>query len=163
MDQQAHPVPLSWIAIWSGMGWPFLSTSPFLPVWKSIFSELFLSKGKKKVSLDSSSHVVAQPGVLMFGVQGLAGWIHRALPVGVGSSRAEGFLLLCLPLHHSSLLQVSLAQHGNCFSQLRIAAYTSWKAVTGRVNLMAKFVLAISWGLSQIPSKSPPYLLVEVL
>lgn len=76
---------------------------PFSAYLKEVFfSELFLSKGKNKVSLDCSSRVVVQPGVLMFSVQSLAGW-HSLSP--------EEFLLLSPPLHHFSLLKMLSVWH----------------------------------------------------
>lgn len=46
---------LVYLGYWHGVGWPFLLTTLFLPVWKKIFSsELFLPKGQMKLSPDSS-------------------------------------------------------------------------------------------------------------
>lgn len=154
MDQWGGPVALSWIPTWSGIEWPFLFTSPFLPVCRSIFSELFLSKGKKKVSLDSSSHVVAQLGVLMFGVPSLAGWHARSPACVCRLQQSRGLPLAVSCFTPFQPAAVSLAEYRNCFSWLRVAVCLSWKALTGRVNVMAKFVLAVSWRLSQISSKS---------
>lgn len=67
------------------------------------------------------SHL-AQPSGFVSGVHGLVASVHGGAVwptcVGHSSNSVEVCIVLCLPLHPSSLLQINLAEHGNCFSQL---------------------------------------------
>lgn len=101
---------------------------------------------------------VAQPSGLRLVYTAWLPSVHggKAGPTFVGhsSNSVEVFILLCLPLHPSSLLQVNLQQkiafYNSGYVFALLSFWASWKALTGRINVMAKFVLAINWGPSQI-------------